>query len=219
MCTKIFNRHQINANEKNCGLFLLKAEGAKQIRLDRFCDWWADSNACLKVSFVVFFFHLRFFFLIFFSLIVNEINCMCCSHVSGSFYCQYCLKRFASQNGVSRHQKYSCSVIEPTAPPLKCPYCTYVCRRPDNMKNHVATHHSSTIHDTSKYDSDNFLFGHSLVKSEWIGPIRFISWIFFGSLRNLLYSIKSVKRSNKNHFFFFWVNVHRADQIEYHMSS
>lgn len=58
-------------------------------------------------------------------------------------FCEYCCKTLSCKTALMRHQKYSCAVITPTVPTLKCPYCVSVFRRPDSLRNHVLTCHCS----------------------------------------------------------------------------
>lgn len=118
-------------------------------------------------------YHVLLFYLFFvfgsgrfeaFPVKIKLMQCVCL--FSGTYYCEYCLRIFSSQKGVSRHLKYSCTVLEPSAPPLKCPHCIYVCRRPDNMKNHVASHHSAMFLKSAKSNFKDFDFSDTFVLTD-----------------------------------------------------
>lgn len=56
------------------------------------------------------------------------------------FECYQCLKIYKHSKSLSKHLKYECGK-EAT---LRCPFCTYKCKRPDHLKKHTEKHHKDT---------------------------------------------------------------------------
>ncbi|KAH9163729.1 hypothetical protein EDB89DRAFT_482440 [Lactarius sanguifluus] len=62
----------------------------------------------------------------------------------GSYYCEMCDKRFGRLQELTRHKS------QVHHPPRHCPFCPYLWKRPDKIKNHILYTHPEFSHKTLK---------------------------------------------------------------------
>lgn len=102
-------------------------------------------------NFILFFYNFFFVLFVCFSLITHfTLNCFFCFTVLLFVTCEYCAKSFTSRTTLLRHQKFSCSLSQRTAPLLPCLQCDFSCRRPDALKAHILRHSNRSKKESSK---------------------------------------------------------------------